>query len=225
MDYDCGFRKRFFPSIRNRFFFYLPCPAEGVLHADFEIDYAYIRENLHEVARKYVYPKLRMADRAPLAEGTLVIHIRGGDVFVKDARVSPDYVQNPLSYFEQLIEQYDRTLLVVEPGVPNPVVAILAARKDVSVQSGSVEQDFATLMSARNLASSGVGTFCVAAALCSPNLRNFHCSDRYSRGHLNPEFLDPNRVDVHCTRLDGYIEIGQWNSNPRTIERMLTHRL
>lgn len=217
--------KRFLPSLRNRFFFHMACPTEAVLQPDFELDYTYICDNLHEVARRYVAPALRVPGQPPLGEDTLVVHIRGGDLFAAEGRVSPDYVQNPLAFFEMLIDRFERTILVVEPGEANPVVPILAARPDVVVQSESVEQDFATLMSARNLASSGVGTFCVAAALCSPNLRDFYCSDRYLTEHLNPDFLDPKRVEVHVTRLDGYIKIGEWNSRPETIDRMLTYRL
>jgi hypothetical protein len=57
-----------------------------------------------------------------------------------------------------------------------------------------VHQDFSLLRSAKQLASSGVGTFSVAAALLSENLRIFHCSNVFQDEHLNPTMLPSDRV-------------------------------
>ena len=40
-----------------------------------------------------------------------------------------------------------------------------------------LQEDFATLMAAKNVALSGVGTFAMAAALCSSNIENLFTTD------------------------------------------------
>ena len=47
----------------------------------------------------------------------------------------------------------------------------------VKIQSSTVADDFATLMSAKNVALSGVGTFAMAAALCSTQIKNLYTTD------------------------------------------------
>jgi len=93
----------------------------------------------------------------------------------------------------------------------------------VTIQSSSVAKDFATLMAAKNIATSGVGTFAVAAALCSKNLKNFYFSDRYMTEHLNPDML--RGVFMHRIALPGYLEVGGWSNSRETKEAMLQYQL
>ena len=55
----------------------------------------------------------------------------------------------------------------------------------VKIQSSTVADDFATLMSAKNVALSGVGTFAMAAALCSTQIKNLYTTDLLLTEHLN----------------------------------------
>ena len=55
----------------------------------------------------------------------------------------------------------------------------------VKIQSSTVEDDFATLMSAKNVALSGVGTFAMAAALCSTQIKNLYTTDLLLTEHLD----------------------------------------
>ena len=55
--------------------------------------------------------------------------------------------------------------LITEPDRENPIVHELMKIDKVQVQSSTVADDFATLMSARNVALSGVGTFCNGSSL------------------------------------------------------------
>ena len=83
----------------------------------------------------------------------LVIHIRNYEGH-------PDYAQNPISYYKHLNEKFDEILFVTD----NPKAFILTELKkfmNYDIQSSTLENDFNTLYSAKNLASSGVGTFIV----------------------------------------------------------------
>jgi hypothetical protein len=81
------------------------------------------------------------------------------------------------------------------------------------------------MLRARHLAASGVGTFAVAAALCSRNLRQFYASDRLADEHLNPLMIRSAAVQLISLGHD-YPNIGQWDNNNReTIVKMLTHSI
>ena len=79
------------------------------------------------------------------------------------------YVQeNPVSYFEKLIEKFEKVIIVTSD-YANPVINILAKYKKVKVLTGTFKEDLNILINAQNLASSGVGTFVVSAAICQKN--------------------------------------------------------
>ena len=59
--------------------------------------------NIHQTVKNFVQPNLNFKTEISIPKETLVIHIRSGDVFEKDWHSM--YVQNPLSYFEKLIER------------------------------------------------------------------------------------------------------------------------
>ena len=88
--------------------------------------------------------------------------------------------------------------------------------------SGSVEDDFETLRQARFLATSGVGTFPLAAALLSSSLRKFYASDAYQIEHLNPRMLDRSRVQVALIPLPGYKQ--HWRCSKNRLDLLYRYR-
>ena len=63
-------------------------------------------------------------------------------------------------------------------------------------------------MSAKNVALSGVGTFAMAAALCSSNIKNLFTTDLLLTEHLNYTMLFNTDVEVHVMELgDDYIPV------------------
>ena len=74
-------------------------------------------------------------------------------------------------------------------------------------------KDFSTLMRSKNIATSGTGTFAVAAALCSSNIENFYCSNLYLDEHLNPEMVMSSEIKVHMMELDNYIQYKTWKND------------
>ena len=73
----------------------------------------------------------------------------------------------PISYYKHLNEKFDEILFVTD----NPKAFILTELKKImnyDIQSSTLENDFNTLYSAKNLASSELD-FVIAAALMSEN--------------------------------------------------------
>jgi hypothetical protein len=192
----------------NRFFHY------NTQNKDFDIDISYLYKNIGIIAKQYVVPCFNFSIGKSFGDDTLVIHIRSGDIFAHEHNPPHDYVPNPLCYYLSLIEEYDKVIVVTEPDNYNPIVEVLKKIEKVNVQSTTIGEDFATLMRAKNLASSGTGTFAVGAALCSSNLQNFYCTDLYLDEHLNPEMLIKiENVWVHMMELENYIQIKEWKNN------------
>ena len=88
-----------------------------------------------------------------------------------------------------------------------------------------MEEDFNTLINATNLCLSGVGTFGIAAALLSPNLKNLFYSDLYMKSHLNPEMIDSRKVNKYKYTVSNYLEIGEWVNSIENIELMLDNNI
>ena len=169
-----------------------------------------IEAHAHRIAQLYLSPLVLLSAESAashlLDEGTLVIHLRSGDV----ASLNYDYyMTNPLCYYVELARQYRRAVVVTEPGAPHPLLAsILALFRQATVVSTTARDDFLTLCMAPHLASSGVGTFAIAAALLSQRLSVFHCTDIFQDEHLNPRMIRSEKVQVRLQLMPGFVK--QW---------------
>jgi hypothetical protein len=189
----------------NRFFYY------NTFNKDFDINLEYLYSNIGKVAKKYITPNLKLNAKSAFDDDTLVIHIRSGDIFAHEHNPPHQYVPNPLIYYKNLIEFFEKIIVVTENDDYNPIISELKKCNKVKIQSTTVANDFLTLMRAKNLASSGIGTFAVAAALCSLNIKNFYCSNLYLDEHLNPEMLiKTDNVIVNMMELKNYIKTREW---------------
>lgn len=206
-------------TIWGRFFFFDSSSAKKV---DVTLNSSEVVNAVNKIGVEFVYPALKIFVQPALPSETLVIHLRGGDVYEIEASIG-DYTQNPVDYFVSLIQRFEKTVVVHEKlsgNRPHPLLEGIFRDLDNScvclvTQSSIVENDFGVLLAAQHLASSGVGTFAVAAALLSPNLKKFYCTDLYLRSHLNPEMLPSEKVEM--THLTGYIPIGAWDTSYRTL--------
>lgn len=174
----------------------------------------FIYENMAHTCKTFIAPHLAVPQVDPLGDDTIVIHIRSGDVFDQGTTNPSQYTPNPFDFYNKLLAKFDKALVVTEPDSHNPIIDELRKNPKVTVQSKSVEEDFATLMAAKNLANSGVGTFCMAAALCSSNLKNFYATDLHLTEHLNYLMLEyADDVRLHVTNLKEYLKPGEWTNN------------
>tara|TARA_B100000242_G_scaffold116742_2_gene81506 strand:+ start:5770 stop:6651 length:882 start_codon:yes stop_codon:yes gene_type:complete len=177
-------------------FFYFSSEQDfpgGVLTKNF------VYNNIEEVFKTEIAHRLTFNNDIEIDTGTLVIHIRSGDIFEIPIN---SYFQNPINYYRKIIEEFTDVLIVTSQDKNNPVCDELLKIDKVRLQTTSVENDFNTLANATNLATSGVGTFPIAAALVSNKLKNLYYTNLYSEEHLNPEMIVTNKVKHHIYKID-----------------------
>ena len=196
--------------------------VEGFLRRESLLSANYVNANLHRVSEQYLRPYLRSGQCHSLTvhESSLVIHLRGGDVADMSCAL---YAINPLCYYQFLSEMHRDVVLVAEPGPAHPLLnKIKGIFPDCKIFSGSVQEDFELLRGARFLASSGVGTFCVAAALLSDKLNRFYCSSAYLNEHLNPTMLNTKRVEVIEYNMKRYLKL--WHKSNNRLDLLLHYQ-
>lgn len=202
-------RKNFFDNKENDFPIF-----EG------DVDYYY--KNIHSVARNDLFQKIRFYKNIEISDESLVIHLRAGDIFYNDWHSL--YVQNPINFYTKISKNYKDVLVVTEHEKNNFLLNELKKRIELSVHSGSLEEDANILLNARNLATSGVSAFPIACALMSQKLNNLIVSDLYLEEHLNPKMMDKKIVNVELYKINNYIKIGEFKKNKKNLEKILSHK-
>jgi rhodanese-related sulfurtransferase len=202
---------------------------ENVFVGDNEIglDKEYIYKNFKRVCETYVTPNLKIPKVDVLPEDTVVIHIRSGDIFERIHIPPISYVPNPLDYYLNIIDKFENVIVVTEPDKNNPIIFELQKNKKVIFQSKTVQEDFATLMSARNLVLSGVGTFAMAAAMCSSNIESLYTTNLLFTEHLNYSMMFNTSVNVNVTKLNDYIPVYpcSWTNTEEQRNFILTYQI
>ena len=153
----------------------------------------------------------------------MVIHLRSGDIFEKNKY--PQYVQNPLVFYNELIDEFNSVLVVTEEKRNNPLLKELIKNPKIQIQSYNISDDFSTLASAKNLATSGVGTFAISAALISNNLKNIYYTNNFLKSHLNPTMIKSKNVVHHKYLLENFIKINSWNPNEENLLKLLDENI
>ena len=167
----------------------------------------HVYRNMQKICRDYIAPNLILPQRDPIGDDTIVMHLRSGDNYHRIFDPPTNYIPNPYIFYQNLIESFDKCILITEEDRANPIVHELMWNQKVKVQSSSVADDFATLMSAKNVALSGVGTFAMSAALCSNQIENLYTTDLLLTEHLNYSMLYNTDVDVHVMELENYLPV------------------
>ena len=178
------------------------------------------------ICENFILPRLKIPLlKAPLPSSTLVVHIRGGDIFDRNPAyqdIPGNYVQNPLCFYERLFKNFE-SILIVAQDFSNPVIKHLQKNQKVKIISSSLEEDFSLLLRAKNLATSGAGTFAMAAAFCSKNIENLFCTNLFDTSHLNPTMIEGS-VNVNINNLVNYIQVGEWKNTLSQRELMITYK-
>ena len=178
---------------------------EGGNEIGVDVDYVYA--NMRRICRNYVTHELNIPKIEPIGDDTIVMHLRSGDNYHRIFDPPTNYIPNPLVFYLNLIESFDKCIIITESDRDNPIVSELEKIDKVKIQSSSVQEDFATLMAAKNVALSGVGTFAVAATLCSKNIENLYTTDLLLTEHLNYSMLVGTDVQVHIMELNDYLTV------------------
>jgi hypothetical protein len=182
---------------------------KGIFEGDNEIGVSreHVYTNIRRICLNYIFPNLKLPQKQVIEEDTIVMHLRSGDNYHKIFDPPTNYIPNPLIYYLNLIESFDKCILITEEDRQNPIIHELMKIDKVKIQSSTVADDFATIMSAKNLALSGVGTFAMAAALCSHNIENLFTTNLLLTEHLNYSMLFNTNVNVHVMELENYLSV------------------
>lgn len=212
----------------NFFFFHVNSETnQGPAH--FMCNLEDIRINRRRICLNYIRENLKIntTNIKKTDDNTVIIHIRGGDIFSRDNYYCPvvsRYIQNPLKYFLDIIEKFENVLILTEDYL-NPVVSELEKLDNVKVSICSIVETIETLLSAKNVVTSGVSSFPIACLLLSDNIENIYCSDL----HLNEiisykDFVD-EKVNIHITNIDlqRYINYNEWLNTPDQKKLMIKY--
>jgi len=190
---------------QSKFFYW-----EGA-YREVTLEPSLIYTQMRSFCKEYIHPQLDLPT-LEIPDDTLVIHVRSGDVFDKTVDNPSQYVPNPYTFYSNLFDEFEKVIVVTEPDSWNPIIREMMWNSKVTVQRGTLEEDFATILNAKHVASSGVGTFAIAAALCSRKIKNFYCSDLHITEHLNYKMLYNTDVTINLMELPNYIGIGEWKN-------------
>ena len=166
----------------------------------------HVYRNMRRVCKR-IAPNLKLPEKDSIGDDTIVMHLRSGDNYHRIFEPPTNYVPNPLIFYLNLIDSFDKCILITEPDRENSIVHELMKIDKVQVQSSTVADDFATLMSARNVALSGVGTFAMAAALCSTRIKNLYTTNLLLTEHLNYSMMHNTDVELHVMDLENYLPV------------------
>ena len=197
---------RFIPNYSDRFFYYGSKQFKNYL-IDYPLDindFYFYYKNFHKTFKLKIRNQVNFLYDKKINNKALVIHIR-------KLEGHPNYVQNPINYYKILFEKYDEVLIVTDDP-ESELISTLKKQKKLQIQSSTLQEDFNTLVNSTNLATSGVGTFSVAAAMLSNKLQNIYYSNYFMDSHLNPEMLLPEIKKTKLT-VQNYTGFGSWDKN------------
>lgn len=148
---------------------------------------------------------------------TIHIHFRGGDIFSSNPHKA--YVQPPLSYYKNIINEYDSTKLVCEDK-KNPCINEILKQENVEYISNTIEKDLSILSNVSNLVI-GFGTFGFLLYLMNPYLKNLYIPDFFV--NELPKGSWGNYIKVHIIELPNYIKVGEWEFNKEQRKLMIEY--
>ena len=167
---------------------------------------------MKEYFQKYIKPifKIQTEKNHVTDDKIVYIHFRGGDIFSSNPHKA--YVQPPLSYYKNIINDYDSSKLVCEDK-KNPCINELLKQENVEYISNTLEKDLFILSNVSNLII-GFGTFGFLLYLMNPHLKNLFVPDFFVNELPKGEW--GNDINVHIIDLPNYIKVGEWKN---TIEQ------
>ena len=193
--------------------------------ADFQADILDLNIKRKTICETYILPKLKIDHNEllnPLPYDLLVIHLRCGDLYRMWPATHP---QNPLSYFLELLKLFDNNVVILAEDMSHPFMpTFFEMGLESKIQVLPFKDTYTYLLRARNLASSGAGSYVISAALCSNNLIRYYCTDLYIENSLNPTMIKDHLEVMMMPLGDKYIKVGGWNNSPETIDTLFNYK-
>lgn len=175
------------------------------------------------IMKKYFQTYIKPIFKIPLINNNLhnnneiYVHFRGGDIFSFNPHKA--YVQPPLSYYKNIITDYNIVKLVCED-TKNPCINELLKQENVYYTSNTLEKDLSILSNASNLII-GFGTFGFLLYLMNPCLKNLYIP-KYFVDEL-PKGSWGDDIKIHVVELPNYIKVGEWKFNEEQKKIMLEY--
>ena len=189
--------------------------------ADFIADIHDLNNKRKGICEEFILPNLKVNNDSPaLDDDMCVAHIRSGDVY--SGMSHPFYVQNPLSYYIELLDVFNGRVCFISEDENSPITLALK-QMGVNVNIMSVEDSYSIMLRAKNIATSGVGTYAISAAFCSKNINKLYCTNLFLDDALNPEMLK-EQLEVYSMDLDNkYIKVGEWKYTSENVKTLLEY--
>ncbi len=212
------FRKRHVFScqntVTNNFFYSNCCPSVLGVRA-FPV---WVKRDLLQA---YVLPAFQV--EAWRMTKTVIIHVRGGDVF----GVGPPgvYVQPPIAFYQAVLSlpQYEgyRIVLCAEDR-SNPVIDILRRQFKTRLELiTNLQKSVAAIIGAQHLVL-GHSSFSEMLSLMAPDLVSVYFPFCTIRESLYPDLRATGwGVSAICYEYDNYISVGEWQNTPEQIQLMV----
>ena len=163
---------------------------------------------------------------APFSSRTLVIHLRGGDVF--GDREVLNYGQPPLAFYRKILDSAPwESLVIVHQDLRNPVLSELTSFCETQnilceTHSGSLVDDLRVLLRARNFVA-GRGTFSPAVAGLSQHLtRVYFFEDKFTMSPPRLALELCRVVDTKGIYRETVLE-GKWKNSAEQLDLMVTY--
>ena len=213
--------------IYSRFFFHTKS-ITGQGGPDFFCDLPDIRKSRRRFG-KIIYDNLKfnLLNIKKLKSNQLVIHIRSGDIFEQEnfnCPVKSFYVQNPLSYYRDIIKQYDDIIILAEDK-KHPLIKELLKLPNTRLVVCSFFDSISILLSTENLVTCGISSFPIACSAISQNIVNLYCSNICVDEIINYKDLLDQDINVHMTYINkkNYIKLGEWKNTKEQVNLMLNY--
>jgi hypothetical protein len=126
-------------------------------------------------------------------------------------------------FYAKLFSEYNSKVIFLAEDLNNPIAQQLQkANTDIRVLDLPNTYEF--LLRAKNIATSGMGTFALGAAFCSKNLKNLYATNLYSDRAINPSMLK-EQLNVYSMDIDDnkYIKVGEWKPTSDNIKKVLEY--
>jgi len=169
--------------------------------------------------QKYIKPifKIQIEDNKFVDNKLIYIHFRGGDIFSSNPHKA--YVQSPLSYYKNIMNSYENTILVCEDK-NNPCINQLLKQENVEYISNTLENDLSILSNVSNLVI-GFGTFGFLLYIMNPYLKNLYIPDFFV--NELPKGSWGNDIKVNIIELPNYIKVGEWKNSEEQRKLMIEY--
>ena len=175
---------------------------------------------MKEYFQKYIKPifKIQIETKdIDIDNNNIYIHFRGGDIFSNNPHKA--YVQPPLSYYKNIIKDFNSVKLVCQDK-SNPCINELLKQENIEYISETLEKDLSILFNVSNLAI-GFGTFGFLLYLMNPYLKNLYIPDFFV--NELPKGSWGNDIKIHIVELPNYIKVGEWKFNKEQRKLMLDY--